>query len=359
VLVPERTADSAGGALAIDEPRGGVGTLELPLLLVVLDDLTVKAISRAALKGLGVPPAAIVGHPIVDLASDARRSHLQNVLEAVRAGGIDAYRAHGILGAGSRSQPFTAWVEAFRFEGGPVALVQIAHGIERQHSPLAEYLGRTPLAMAVGTVDPSWVITSMSADVETLVGMPADDVVGRRLVGWVDERDVRTLLDAGRMAHRENSTVVRVRVRDGSGGWTSVCCVLTSLAGSMDLCLFLLPVPEPAAETGDSPEGRGRVAQLEEHLRRIAAEVEASGASQRWAPIPDLDRFPQLGGLSSRQSEVLHRLVLGQRVPIIARELYLSQSTVRNHLAAIFERFDVHSQAELLAVFAEARSRPT
>jgi DNA-binding NarL/FixJ family response regulator len=38
----------------------------------------------------------------------------------------------------------------------------------------------------------------------------------------------------------------------------------------------------------------------------------------------------------------------GKRVPTIARELYIGQSTVRNHLSEIFKRFAVHSQPELL-----------
>jgi DNA-binding CsgD family transcriptional regulator len=42
-------------------------------------------------------------------------------------------------------------------------------------------------------------------------------------------------------------------------------------------------------------------------------------------------------------------------VPIIAKELYLSQATVRNHLAAIFSIFTVHSQAELLALLRPRR----
>jgi DNA-binding CsgD family transcriptional regulator len=37
-------------------------------------------------------------------------------------------------------------------------------------------------------------------------------------------------------------------------------------------------------------------------------------------------------------------------VPAVARDLYVSQSTVRNHLSAIFHLFGVHSQAELLAL---------
>lgn len=54
-----------------------------------------------------------------------------------------------------------------------------------------------------------------------------------------------------------------------------------------------------------------------------------------------------VGELSPRQIDIVRRLVSGQRVPAIARELYVSQSTVRNHLSAIFHRFGVCSQQEL------------
>jgi DNA-binding NarL/FixJ family response regulator len=63
-----------------------------------------------------------------------------------------------------------------------------------------------------------------------------------------------------------------------------------------------------------------------------------------WAPEPALP-----GDLSRRQLEILRRLVRGERVPTIARELSVSQSTVRNHLSAIYRSLGVHSQSELLA----------
>ena len=52
--------------------------------------------------------------------------------------------------------------------------------------------------------------------------------------------------------------------------------------------------------------------------------------------------------LSSRQQEILRRLLEGERVPTIARTLYLSPTTVRNHLCAMFRKFGVHSQEELI-----------
>jgi DNA-binding NarL/FixJ family response regulator len=64
-------------------------------------------------------------------------------------------------------------------------------------------------------------------------------------------------------------------------------------------------------------------------------------------PTSDLPHFAEL---TRRQREILIRLLNAQRVSMIASDLYLSPSTVRNHLTTIFSKFAVHSQAELLAV---------
>ena len=52
--------------------------------------------------------------------------------------------------------------------------------------------------------------------------------------------------------------------------------------------------------------------------------------------------------LTRREKDVLQLLLDGRRVSSIARSLYLSPQTVRNHLKAIFRKFGAHSQAELL-----------
>ena len=64
---------------------------------------------------------------------------------------------------------------------------------------------------------------------------------------------------------------------------------------------------------------------------RIAGEVQASGILETMDGMPDTRRFPQIGSLSTWQWEVLSRLLRGERVPTIARELVVSQSTVRNY----------------------------
>lgn len=56
----------------------------------------------------------------------------------------------------------------------------------------------------------------------------------------------------------------------------------------------------------------------------------------------------ELSELTMRQREVVERILDGHRVDAIARDLAVSPSTVRNHLSAIFEKFGVASQSELV-----------
>jgi DNA-binding NarL/FixJ family response regulator len=101
---------------------------------------------------------------------------------------------------------------------------------------------------------------------------------------------------------------------------------------------------EGRAQTPDD-----RVAELEARLRRIGAELKAAGIMDDLDSFPSLTDHPRVAELTSRQREILVRLLNAQRVSVIAAELFVSPSTVRNHLMTIFTKFRVHSQAELLA----------
>jgi DNA-binding NarL/FixJ family response regulator len=63
------------------------------------------------------------------------------------------------------------------------------------------------------------------------------------------------------------------------------------------------------------------------------------------------DALGVMSELSGRQLEIATRLIRGERVATIAAELFVTHSTVRNHLSAIFQKFGVHSQSEFLALW--------
>lgn len=120
----------------------------------------------------------------------------------------------------------------------------------------------------------------------------------------------------------------------------------------------LLGPEEDVEEDGFPPPGDDqhsmlfmvdRLAQLERHLTAIAREIDAAQVHNNEA-MPSM-----LTELSDRQLEIVSRLLAGERVPTIARVMYLSQKTVRTHLSHVFRKFGVHSQAELLEML---RRRP-
>ncbi len=84
----------------------------------------------------------------------------------------------------------------------------------------------------------------------------------------------------------------------------------------------------------------------------VARPVGGPGAYAGASPAPDA--FLGWGPLSAvetltrREKDVLQLLLDGRRVSSIARTLYLSPQTIRNHLKAIFRKLGAHSQAELL-----------
>ena len=61
-----------------------------------------------------------------------------------------------------------------------------------------------------------------------------------------------------------------------------------------------------------------------------------------------------LGQLSSRDLEIVTRLMAGDRVPSIAKQLFLSEGTVRNHLSSVFGKLGVGTQQELIELLRPA-----
>jgi len=88
----------------------------------------------------------------------------------------------------------------------------------------------------------------------------------------------------------------------------------------------------------------------EERARR---EAERAVETAREAPAePAVATDPQIAArleaLSPREEEVLRHLLEGYRVGTIARKLFISPHTVRNHLKKIFAKLEVRSQTELM-----------
>jgi len=204
----------------------------------------------------------------------------------------------------------------------------------------------------IGTLDRDWRITRLSSDAIELLGTRPSDLVGSGFVSWLHPGDLgNVLVGVGNAFNAEASVTLRARLRHVDGTWLPVSMVVVPLVGSdaPEFAFVARSLPGlPNAAAFAAPADR--IALLEQRLWRIALEVQAAGIVQGLRRMPDLHRLPQIGELSGRQLEVLSHLLDGQRVPAIAASMYVSQSTVRNHLSAIYHKLGVHSQSELVAL---------
>jgi PAS domain S-box-containing protein len=107
-----------------------------------------------------------------------------------------------------------------------------------------------------------------------------------------------------------------------------------------------------SAVTGRPAESPGAyyAARFVERTAQLGLPPDLAPSSPSARPLPGLER------LSRREIEVVRMLLLGDRVPVIARQLFISQSTVRNHLSSVFRKLRVSSQQELIVLLRERDS---
>jgi DNA-binding CsgD family transcriptional regulator len=338
---------SADLAVMDQDLWNAVQNLELPLVLVDLSDFTVRYCTEAFLEQVKMTQEEVLNHPIYDLYESRDRDNSRTALKALADGRIDYFRSHRHLRTAPTSASLTIslWVSAIGFGRRQYALAEVCGRLDALDSPLVRYLGYTPLTRAVGLTDEHGVITAVSNNAKSVLGIAPHQLMGRHLLRSRDEQKLYKQLLERRGTMEGYALSLPLDALNHLHGTQNVRCIVAALADSSSLCFIAVPGSDES--TDHQPD---RVAELEHRLWRIASEVQASGIFDTMSTMPDVSRFPQLSTLSTRQWEVLSRLLRGERVPSIAEALFVSQSTVRNNLSSIFEKFGVHSQAELISL---------
>jgi PAS domain S-box-containing protein len=194
----------------------------------------------------------------------------------------------------------------------------------------------------IGTTDQRLLIDRVGIDPEGFLGYQPTELLGQSILGLVDAENVAAMLSAFRSAfitRQGVSTAVAVRSKDGR------------LLRCEAVVIPLVPGPTSAfalvVEESDAiPTSSTARQRLVERLR--------SGVAKDDFPT-DSTASRHEGGeatgfslLTKRELEIVHRLVSGDRVRAIADALFVSPSTVRNHLSKVYRKFGVNSQQQLV-----------
>jgi DNA-binding CsgD family transcriptional regulator/PAS domain-containing protein len=318
-----------------------------PLVLVEAPSAQLAAANPAFKALLRLDGERLATLDLFSFTADDDRPIVEAVLGGVASGRTHSYRGRWRWRrADGESIDVVASVQPFRHDT-PRALVAAVPSHRAIRPAEAPVIAAASPPLLLATISQDWIWSDITADATALLGWEPEALPGRTIQATVHPDDlVSLLLAVGRSGAERRSVTVPMRLRSDRGDWIPLRCSLGPLCHHNPPLFAVAAMAE--ATDGDTEGTAQRAARLESHLWRIAAEIEAAGIV---APENRgiLMGHPEVQGLSGRQSEVLRRLLRGQRVPAIAKDLYVSPSTVRNHLAHIYRRLGVHSQAELLA----------
>ena len=309
----------------------------LPALLLALPSEQIVAASPVAEHLLSPDGGPVVGRLLEDFTVDEPTG----ALELLWAGRLDGYEARRRVLHTGTPVPVTVWV-------------RVVHGrVDRRYAlvlllpdpALGGGTAQRPEGLraeaVVGSTDAHLIVDRISADVAALLDHDPGDVIGLSLFRLVHPGDAAAVLRAvGHGADSGLGASLAVRVQLVGSGVQRCQLVLLPMVPVPSVAFALLD-EESASDASVSALGmRQALWQFDQGLRSATA----SRLSARNRTVPGLSR------LSGRELEIVTRLMEGDRVPAIAESLFLSPSTVRNHLSAVFRKLRVRSQQELICL---------
>jgi PAS domain S-box-containing protein len=333
---------------------GFVASSPLPLIVISLPDERVQMANPAAAEFFGMSTSELLGHNLNELLDPTDSGKAVEALSALMSGSIEAYRSRGTYVGRHGPMDASIWVRGIPRRTGSMALVLILPAnYEGQFAPSSRAaMGPLAVDLALGTTDEAGRIVTVQRSNLKVLGKHRDrSGQNSYLSSQVHPDDQLFLRTAFRQFKDDpHDVVLALRVSHEELGWVTAQCHLFATGDDR----LGEPIGFVLTEATKGTSTRGRIAQLEQHLARIASEAQAAGLTAR-SMNPEDERAPtDLSLLTPRQRDIVNRLLDGARVPSIAASLFISTSTVRNHLSGVYRTLGVHSQAALIELLRPA-----
>jgi PAS domain S-box-containing protein len=331
------------------EIAASFSNVPVPLALLDIPGFRIRAVNQSLLEVAGMTAAELIGWSAADFSPPERRTAVLEAQHAIADGRLDAFQAGRVFHLpNGRTIEATVWARRIEVEGVPwgLGLALTEHGSDLGRLPP---FGGADVDVMMAVTNHEWILEHVSADASRVVGSDADKLIGSSLLGLIHPDDgpefITSVAAAG--TSLKSTVACQVRFRTSDGDWRDTTCFVSVLCDHSPPRLGL-------AVTRASPSARSRSKKREETLEqvlwRIAMELRSVGVTSDELSAVTRSSPQRAAQLSARQWEIVQRLVQGEGSTRIAAAMYLSPSTIRNHLSAIYRKFGVHSQVELLAL---------
>lgn len=313
---------------------------QCPLPAFVLDAPSTRllAVSPSAHQILDPTGEPVVGRDLEEFLADTP----SGALTLLMRGRLDSYETTRELSTDAGSRPLQLSLRSVYDPPFPY-LLGILNRPDHPRTPLAPQSADDAAGVVVvGATTPHLIIDRISAEVDELLGLSAERVLGRSLLTLASAGSIRDLLwGLNQTTTARHGVPVRLELlrADGTSVWTQMLLMAVEPHAS---CAFTI-LPAPADETAEpSPPA------VHALLTLLAAGMDSGEISRRLALRSDRQTPAGLSRLSARELDIVARLVSGDRVPAIAKTLFLATSTVRNNLSSAFAKLGVSTQQQLI-----------
>jgi PAS domain S-box-containing protein len=325
--------------------------VSMALVMIDLADHHILSANSAAEAMFGMLPDSLIGRHEKEFVASTDWEATVQAHNDVREGKLDGYQARRTF-VPRRGKPFEAeaWVRRLSAPIGTfTALMAINVDVFDRYPVSGKGLIRDDgQATLMLIMDHDWVVERASADSKHVLDIASDELIGTPFLGLVHPGDAPNIFFAvSRATSSYRSVACRVRLRTALNEWRDTVSFVNLLCEHSPPRLGIMAVV--SGDTDFSP--KPRESELQQRLQRIAVEIRAAEVLIHLPDVFGQTSPEQMAALTSRQWEILSRLNRGENAAKIAAALYLSPSTVRNHLSVLYRQFGVHSQVELLSRF--------
>jgi len=321
-------------------------TLELvshshtPIMVLQVPSQVITAASPSAAELLDPLGQPLIGRTLTDFI-EGDPSGAMPLLAAGRLAGYETVRVLKLTGQRRR-----LWISAVPDTGPTQLAIAVLLKEDATSRAFLPWKDDDPSSPVIGSTDAQLMIDRVSSEVYASLGHLVEEIIGTSFLSLFVQQDIAEVLLALAQTSK-NVEGVTLRVGVIGTGLVPVPCQLVLLP--------LTPPPSCAfalleADSHGPADGR-TVADL---ITRLSTGIRGAMTSQAVASGPVRSDF-DLSQLSSRELEIVTRLMTGDRVPAIAKQLFLSEGTIRNHLSSVFGKLGVGTQQELIELL---RQRP-
>jgi DNA-binding NarL/FixJ family response regulator len=186
------------------------------------------------------------------------------------------------------------------------------------------------------------VIEDLASGIFGIPGFSPDELVGSSLLDLVDPAEVERLVRLPTSATaKQQLQAQHVHVRLRKQAHVKFELLLAPKVRGAGYAFTII-------STTNLSETAERVFQAT--VEKLPVDAHTTRRSHRG--VPPRNRT-LLARLTNREREIVIELLNGNRVPAIARKLYLAPGTVRNHLSSAYSKLGVATQQELIDLLGE------